>query len=191
MTPGFRGLLPPVRFRADHVYVAITGAPGAGKSTLGLALAKELTLPYLAHDVIKERLADSLGTGDDRWTSQLGDAADGVFFALLPALPSAVLDHWWRPPRHERIRALDLPIVEVFCSCPVEVLQARADARATEQSRHPIHRDWLCPDVGERWAGIPSALEPLGLGPVIEVRTDTAVDIPAVTREVRALLRRC
>ena len=40
--------------RADVVLV--TGVPGAGKSTLGLALAEGLGAPFLSLDAIKEEL---------------------------------------------------------------------------------------------------------------------------------------
>ena len=184
MSSGFHTALPS---GAVAIYVVVSGAPGAGKSTVAEALARELRLSYLSHDLIKERLADALGLGDDAWTTRLADAADDVFFALVPQMGGAVLDHWWRPPRYERFRALNMSVVEVFCRCPIDVLQARSDARAATQRRHPIHRDWRCPDVAAWWGGIAGALEPLGLGPVVEVRTDVPLDVSVLAAQVLAL----
>ncbi len=56
----------------------VSGAPGAGKSTVAGPLAAELSFPSLSKDVIKETLFDQLGhvAEDERRSSQqLGGAS--------------------------------------------------------------------------------------------------------------------
>jgi len=66
--------------------VVVTGAPGSGKTTLAEALARELALPLLAKDDVKEALFDSLGTGDREWSRRLGRATYDVMFAVARRL---------------------------------------------------------------------------------------------------------
>src|ERR1700761_910070 len=59
-----------------HV-VFVSGAPGAGKSTLAVPLAAELGFPLVSKDQIKETLHDALGSppADMIWSQRLGAAA--------------------------------------------------------------------------------------------------------------------
>jgi predicted kinase len=55
--------------------VVISGSPGSGKSTLAMALRKQIRWSLLAKDDYKERLFDSMGTGDRAWPRRLSDLA--------------------------------------------------------------------------------------------------------------------
>ncbi|MBP7650415.1 MAG: AAA family ATPase [Phenylobacterium sp.] len=74
--------------------VMVSGAPGAGKSTLAGPLAQALALPLLSKDVIKERLADVLGqrAEPEVWTKALGSASMELIWTRCARPP------WcWRP----------------------------------------------------------------------------------------------
>ncbi len=60
--------------------VIINGAPGAGKTTLGRRLAKDLELPFLSKDDIKECLFGALGWSDRAWSMKLGRASVELLF---------------------------------------------------------------------------------------------------------------
>ena len=166
-------------------YVVISGAPGAGKTTLAGPLAERLALPLLSHDTIKEALGDSLGLGDDGWSRRVGEAALDTFFAVAATVPAAVLDGWWRDDRPARIVALGRPIVEVFCRCDPDVLQDRANRRVTSGLRHRIHRDWIDRDLLGRLGEIAAGVRPLALGgPVFEVDTTEDVDVDALAARI-------
>ena len=173
------------------VLVVMTGAPGAGKSTLGVALASQLGSAFLSFDTIKEALADTLGVGDETWSRALGDASDEIFFGVIPGLGSTVLDHWWRDPRGERLAGLGRPVVEVFCRCADDELIRRGRERVALGTRHPVHRDWMPADPIAHLRTFRSALEPLALGgPVLDVDTTNPVDVVAVAARVGAELDR-
>ena len=73
-------------------FVIVSGAPGAGKSTLAGPLAERLGLPLIGKDHIKETLFDHLPEGPDRavWSKILGAASFEVVWTLASHAPAAV-----------------------------------------------------------------------------------------------------
>jgi predicted kinase len=124
----------------EVTHVVVSGVPGSGKSTLARSLAECLGLPILAVDPVKEALWDELGGGDVERSRALGRAANEVLLSVAAIAPPSVLDSFWR---HEwavdRLRALPVEIIEVFCDCPAP--QARL--RYRDRQRHPAHLDWI------------------------------------------------
>jgi predicted kinase len=167
--------------------VLVSGAPGAGKTTLARPLAQLLGLPLIAKDDIKETLVDVLGDldGERAWSRKVGGASMELLWKLAERAPSAVLEANFRPYsdyERERLTRLEARIVEVYCRCPAELLMQRFHERA--QTAHPAHplRD-LTPEHLAEFD------RPLGLGAVIEVDTTRPVDIQSLANQVTALLR--
>ncbi|MGH3662354.1 MAG: AAA family ATPase [Micromonosporaceae bacterium] len=159
--------------------VAVTGAPAAGKSTLAPQLAEALNVRLISKDLIKEAIAGTLGVGDESWSRMLGRASIDALLALAADVDTAVLEMYWRPQTVERLKALDRPIVEVFCACPPSLLIARARQRETH--RHPIHtirqsqdHEWAYRD----WA-------PIFGGPVVVVDTSGPTNSLAIASAIR------
>lgn len=107
----------------------VTGVPGAGKTTLGSALAVALGAPFLSLDAIKENLyAGGEGT-QDRYGLRLA-AERELVVQLTSAGATVAVDLWIAPGRDtERITALlqqqARKIVEVLCRVPADVAVAR------------------------------------------------------------------
>ncbi len=171
--------------------VVVSGAPGAGKSTLAAPLARALGFPLLAKDVIKESLFDALGHVDaDPLASsrRLGGAAMELLWRLAGACPSVVIEANFRShSAHERRRlaALSPRPVEVYCRLPAEQAAARYARRGARPDHHPVHVMRSLPV-----SAFHEFQEPMGLGPVLEVDTSTPVDVPALAGQVLAALAR-
>jgi predicted kinase len=170
--------------------VLVSGAPGAGKSTLAAPLSRALGLPLLSKDVIKEQLVATLPPGDPDplvWSRVVGGAAMELLW-LLARQPSAVVLEANVRPRSEverqHLMGLDRPIVEVHCSCPPELAADRFRRRARTGLRdaraHPLTS--LSPELLAEFDG------PMGLGDVVPVDTTRPVDVAELAARVRALL---
>jgi predicted kinase len=121
----------------------VSGAPGAGKSSLAGPLAAELGFALITKDTLKETLHDALGAPepDLAWSRLLGGAAMELLWRLAADAPAVVIEANFRPySEFERgkltgLAALGGRTVEVHCRCPAEVAAARYSARRT----HPVH----------------------------------------------------
>ncbi len=130
------------------VVVIVTGPPGAGKTTLGRSLARDLGLPFLNKDGVKEVLFDQLGWDDGASSRRLGIASILVVFHVLErqlaAGRSAVVEMNFFP-EHDTPRFLSLraayPFVpyQIRCSADDETLLTRYRERAESGARHPGH----------------------------------------------------
>jgi adenylylsulfate kinase-like enzyme/ketosteroid isomerase-like protein len=169
--------------------VVVSGLPASGKTTIGHALSRGLSLPLLDKDDILEALFDSLGSEQQGERHRLSRASDEVLLTLAAASGGAVLVNWWdhdtSPPR---LHEVGDTLVEVFCDCPLDVAADTFQAR----ERHPGHLDRLR-TAAEHEQGIrtldDSYRGPLALGgALITVDTSRPVDIEALVDEVRAAL---
>jgi predicted kinase len=163
--------------------VLVAGPPGSGKTSVATPLARELGLPLLAKDEIKEALMDALGRpATVEQSRELGRAAVMAMMAVAKSAPGAVLDSTFYPYSVPQLEQLPGTVVEVRCRCPREVAVARYRARS--ETRHAGHLDdERSPD--ELWNE--HHLKPLGLGPLLEVDTTRPVDITWLAESVRAM----
>jgi predicted kinase len=162
--------------------VLVTGPPASGKTTIARPLARQLGVPLLGKDMIKEALFDALGTGDRAWSRRLGAASYAVLLALASESPGAVLDANFYPDHGPGLLRACEQLIEVFCRCPAAEVERRFIRRAP--ARHPGHVDHVF-DAHLK-AMLDGGIGPLRLGgPVLEVDTSGPVDITAVAGWVK------
>ncbi len=166
--------------------VFVSGAPGAGKTTLAIPLAAELGFTLICKDKIKETLHNALGapSPDLSWSRRLGAAAMELLWALAADAPSVVVEANFRPHnRYQRAKlaALAACPVEVYCQCDPQLAARRYTDRA--RTCHPIHViTSLTADARAEYD------QPVGIGPLVTVRTDRPVNVAEVASAVRARL---
>lgn len=82
-----------MRWLAEVLFVVVTGPPASGKSTLAPPLARELALPLVAKDTIKDALMSVLPVPDVGASRQLGGTAVAAMLAIAGQSPiGAVID---------------------------------------------------------------------------------------------------
>ena len=164
--------------------VYVSGAPGAGKTSLAGPLAAELGYALITKDTIKETLHDALGGPpevDLAWSRRLGGAAMELLWTLAARAPEVVIEANFRPySEYERGRLLGLGgrPVEVHCACPAGLASERYNARAM----HPVHVIKSLPV-----SAMAEYDRPVGIGDLAVVDTTVPVDVPAVAALVRRL----
>ena len=168
------------------LFVLVAGPPGSGKSSLAGPLAAELGLALLAKDEIKETLMGELGVpATVQESRRLGRAAVMALLAMARSSRGAVLDSTFYPYTVPHLGRLPGTLIEVRCRCPREVAQMRYWARS--ETRIAGHFDDERPPE-ELWNE--HHIEPLGLGPLIEVDTTVPVDVEPLAQRIRALASR-
>ena len=161
--------------------IVVTGMPSSGKTTIAEALPLRLGLPLIAKDDIKERLFDSLGTGDVEWSGRLGEAAYALIFefarTLLASRCSAIVEaNFFQDQEAEFSRLPTHLVVQIHCDAPLPVLVQRYEGRV----RHAGHNDdQKVRELANRFES--GAHSPLNLpGDLIQLDTTHSIDAEAV-----------
>jgi predicted kinase len=164
--------------------VVVTGAPGAGKTSLADALADRLGCAFVSLDAIKEELAADAMDTPREW---LRYDAEAELVRRLEAFDGeAVVDIWVQPRRDtERVAGLLAPrwhdVVEVRCQVPAAVAVERYVARARDWPPHlPADEDTLA-----RIRDAADHPEALGAPRTVVVDTTGVVDVGDVVAAVR------
>jgi predicted kinase len=173
--------------------VVVTGIPASGKTTIARSIARSLSFDLIDKDDFLEDLyaLNDVKTWDDR--KALSRQSDILFQDAAEKSGSAVLVSHWKPLAEsgesgtpsDWLKAVFTSLIEVHCSCPPDIALDRFLAR----QRHPGHFDKQRDPVelARRLKGFECGY-PLGIGPVLEIRTDIEVDQQAVVDQLRRLL---
>jgi hypothetical protein len=173
----------------NRPFIAVSGLPASGKTTLAIKLAEELGLPLFDKDDILEALFDHAEMVDVAVRQRLSRMSDDVLARIAAASRGAVIVSFWRHECAEGtsgtpitwLRTLTATLIEVHCVCSPTVAARRFRVR----QRHPGHNDAVrSPDLTDQFQRL-ADLGPLGLGMTISVRTDEPYDIAGIIRDIR------
>lgn len=180
--------------------VVVTGYPATGKTSLAVHLSCEFGFPLVSKDMVKERLFDVLGPGDNDWSHLLGRASMAVLYAQAGAVLGAgvgvVAEANFDAELGGRdLRALlrehDVPVCQVVLQAAPEALVARAKERAEKGERHPGHNEQYVIAELERMVATPYQAPDLpGDCFQVDVTDLDKVDFEGVTGRVRESLAR-
>jgi hypothetical protein len=142
----------------------------------------------VAKDTIKDALMAVLGAPDVEASRLLGRAAVQAMLAIAARSPigAVVESNFYRSVAVAELTNLPGHVVEVFCRCSTEVAWNRYRSRAGtrhaghfdhERTREELWNDEVAEPVAGPW-------------PLLEVDTESPVDIAAVVRFVQTSVRR-
>lgn len=160
--------------------IVVTGPPCTGKTTLAAQFGRELSLPVVHRDVLKEILFDTLGAKDRAWSREVGGASYDLLFSFLESLlragyPCITESNFELGRAADRLKSLcetyKFTPVEVLCTADPATLRERYLTRLGSGERHVGHVDHLNLDeISQRWAN--NQYGSLGLGGR-SIRVDT------------------
>ena len=127
--------------------IIIAGMPATGKSTIAKKIAKELSLPILEKDDIKEELFDTVGYKDLTEKRMLDKAATAVLLRcteeVLKSGQSLIIVNNFESNMRDKVQAMidrcNCSSVMVFLGGDPEVLYARYVERDKKHMRHQGH----------------------------------------------------
>lgn len=125
--------------------VVVTGPPASGKSTIARELARELGVPFVSKDDLKERLYETFGN-DDALEPAIDGAALAILFSVAHGNLAAGVDvlvesNFDADTDTSRFRDLDARIVQIHCGGDADELVRTFAERARDGRRHPGHDD--------------------------------------------------
>ena len=174
--------------------IIVTGLPASGKTGLGIAVAKALSLPCLDKDIFLEALFDEYGVGDQDWRQKLSRQADQQFSHAALDCEAAVLISHWRPPGLERtgtptdwvVENFE-NVIEVWCACAPEIAAKRFVARTRHAGHLDTHRE--AAEI-HSWMTALAPHYPLALGPIVTASTETPTGLEPIIAEINRLIGR-
>jgi predicted kinase len=161
--------------------IIVHGMPATGKTTLISRLSKDLGIPAIGKDTIKEFLFDQLGVKDREWSKALGAVTNDFLYMIADACLShgqtIILENAFQPafaraPLKDLLAKYNATCLEVYCTADREVRIKRFMDRNENGDRHPGHVDHF------NYAELMNAAdqdtvkyEPLEIGDYVEVDT--------------------
>jgi predicted kinase len=132
--------------------ILISGLPCTGKTTLARKIARQLALPLISRDALKELLFDCLGWSDREWSKKLGMASYQLLYYFINSqvnvgnsliIESNFLSQFDNAKFLELKKQYNFYLLEIICSAERKILLQRFKNRAESDERHPGHVDRL------------------------------------------------
>jgi predicted kinase len=177
------------------VLVVVSGPPASGKTSLARALARELGLPWIGKDALKETLYEVVGSGEEL-EAKLEEASRRLLLTiagehLASELSAIVESNFDREVDsallQQLLREHPTRVVQIHCGAEEQELLERFAERAESSERHPGHAD-RPEDVAEVRADLERGRwDPLDLpGELVEVDLSGEPDVAGLAAKVSA-----
>ena len=137
--------------------VILQGPSGCGKTTLGMRLSKDIGVPYIGKDTVKEMLFDTIGHPANREENYAyGRVAIGAIFNIIsecvvigkPVIVDCAFYAKEAAAGLERYSIDEQQLLQLFLVAPPEVLMERFNTRLESGERHEGHGDSIKDDAG-------------------------------------------
>lgn len=174
--------------------IVVSGSSASGKSSLAVDLAKEMRLPLISRDDIKESIMDVFPVRNLEESHVAGSAAFLAMYRMidrmLEAGVGAVVESTFTRGRAEDDLAKymsDCRMIQVNCKADAPVIKARLAERIQTDSRHPGHQDHVA-YVEIEDALLRGDFDALDLNaPLIQVNSNEGLDpdLDEIVRQIR------
>lgn len=166
---------------AAPLLVVIQGAPGVGKTTLLEKLRKDVDIPTLGKDEIKEFLFDTMPQSTREFSYLQGGASFDMLYAFANAFlssgsPALIEGAFYSKFASKAVKKIlddtGAQYLEIFCYVDEAIRQERFNARSTGGSRHVAHMDGIAKALSDN----DNPYVALGLGDRIDLDTSELSD---------------
>lgn len=127
--------------------ILVAGMPASGKSTLALKISRELNIPMLSKDSIKEQMYDDIGFHSRNEKVKLGNAAMHILYyaaeqmmkCSMPFVLENNFEDASRPEIMELLTRYRYQGITVLLTGDPAVIYERFKNRNASEDRHPGH----------------------------------------------------
>lgn len=168
------------------VLIVVHGPPASGKTRLSQWLARELQLPLISRDTIKEALFGHFDFQTVEQSDRIDAASYDLLWAWLDALmvtgergyivETAFVNSIGEPALTRLLERHGHRVVQMFCHANEPVLRQRYVERAKTSGRHPGHKDLQ--NVENQPIPERSSFRPMNLpGDLLDIDTSNLNDV--------------
>src|SRR5690349_6184761 len=160
--------------------IVVNGISGSGKTTLARKLSRDLRIPCLHKDDVKELFFEKFGVGDIQWSQDLGAGVAEMLFSFTSRwiergrdliVENAFYHKFAAPYFADLQRKNDILLIEIYCSTDPVVRRQRILARTESGDRHAGHLDAQYAALEESEDEIAEKYAHIGVGKVFTVDT--------------------
>lgn len=164
--------------------VLLQGPSGAGKTYLGNRLSKDLGVPFIGKDTIKELLFDELGHPINREVNYAyGRIATSAIFSIIKEycqldMPLIIDCAFYAKEAAEDMEGLGIymdDLLQIYVTAPPSILMERFNNRLLNGERHVGHKDMTKNSVKD-FIEYTKRYSPLDISRTISIDTSESID---------------
>ena len=137
--------------------IILIGPVSSGKTTIGKKLSKELSLPYVSKDNLKEVIFDATGWKDKKYSRKVGKEAYAILYycisCFLNISSSIIVEANFNSKQSSQkinklVKNYNINVIQLNCWTKKGILVKRFEERNKLKLRHPGHcEDYILKDI--------------------------------------------